>query len=101
MAPRVPGFGGAQHTGTNGLSVASLVLGILSIQMCFIFLPAILAVAFGIVGLIQITNRPGQAGRGIAIAGIILGGIGLVLPVLVFVAMRDADAAFETQTVIR
>jgi len=83
------------------MSIASLVLGILSIPMCFLFLPAILAIVFGFVGLGQIKNRPGQSGRGLSIAGIILGGIGLVLPVVVFYAMRDADAAFDTQTIIR
>lgn len=95
MPPGAPGFGEPRHTGTNGMSIASLVLGILSIPMCFLFLPAILAVAFGFVGLSQVKNRPGQSGRGLAIAGIILGGIGLLLIIAIVAGLGNYEFQFE------
>jgi hypothetical protein len=64
----------AQQT-TNGLAIASLVLGII-----WIFgLGSILAVIFGFVGRKQIRQSGGrQSGDGLAIAGIVLGLIGVV-----------------------
>jgi Domain of unknown function (DUF4190) len=60
-------------TGTNGFAIAALTLGILWI--CG--LGSLLAVIFGIVGLKQAKSR-GQAGKGLAIAGIVLGSLGLI-----------------------
>jgi len=64
---------------SNGYCVASLVLGVIGLPtMCF-FIPSVLAIVFGIVGMVQI-NRAGQTkGRGLAIAGIICGAAGLLL----------------------
>lgn len=53
--------------GTNGFAITALVLGILG----FLGL-AILALVFGYVGRAQIRRR-GQSGKGLAIAGIVLG----------------------------
>jgi hypothetical protein len=64
---------------TNGMAVASLVLGIVSI-FCFglLAIPPILAVIFGNVGKNQIAASQGtQKGRGMAIAGIVLGWVGI------------------------
>lgn len=61
------------RSGTNGLAVASLVLGIL--WLCGI--GSLLAVIFGIIALSQLSKQP-QGGRGLAIAGIVLGTIGIV-----------------------
>lgn len=77
--------------------MASLVLGILSVPLCFLFVPALLAVIFGIIGLSQIKGSPGQAGRGQAIAGIILGGISLVFIVVLLIAA--GSASFELDSV--
>ncbi|MGH9188847.1 MAG: DUF4190 domain-containing protein [Acidimicrobiales bacterium] len=66
---------------TNGMAVASLVCGILGLVLPFVFLPAILALVFGYVGRRQIADR-GEAGQGMATAGIVLGWVGLVLTVL-------------------
>jgi hypothetical protein len=60
--------------GTNGFAVASLVLGILWIW----WIGSALAVVFGHIALGQLKARP-QGGRGLAIAGLILGYIGLAL----------------------
>ena len=67
---------------TNGLAVASLVLGI--ITLCGI--GSILAVIFGYVGKGQIDRSGGtQSGRGLAIAGIVLGWVGIGILVLFIV----------------
>jgi Domain of unknown function (DUF4190) len=72
-----PGYGQAPPVGqtTNGLAIASLVLGIV-----WVFgLGSILAVIFGFVGRKQIRQSGGrQSGGGMAIAGIILGFVGVV-----------------------
>ena len=60
-----PGYGGAPRDGgTDGFAVASLVLGILS--------GSLLAIIFGIVAP-DPPERDGTGGRGLAIAGIVLG----------------------------
>jgi hypothetical protein len=76
------------------MSIASLVLGIVAIPLCFVFIPSILAVVFGAVGLNQIKNDPGQSGRGKAITGIVLGGISLALIVLLLI-VGSTDIAVE------
>ncbi len=71
----------------NGMAVAALVLGLVSIVlMCiwYIAIPCgILAVIFGIIG--RKNASEGASGRGMATAGLILGIAGLVLPVLLIV----------------
>ena len=62
MPPQVP---------TNGLAVASMVLGIL----CLYGIGSILALVFGYQAKGQIERSGGrESGRGMAIAGIVLGG---------------------------
>jgi hypothetical protein len=63
--------------GTSGLAIASLVSGILGFILWF---PAILAVIFGHVAIRQIALR-GQSGRGVAIAGLVLGYVVLLATV--------------------
>jgi len=84
MSSAVHGLGPAVPTGyvvvpisgasTNGLAVASMVLGILGLAG----LGSVLAIIFGHVALSKI-KRSGriQGGRGMAIAGVILGWVGL------------------------
>ena len=67
---------------TNGLSVAALVCGLAQFLLWFFllvpgFVTALLALSFGLGGLAQIRNR-GDGGRGLAIAGIVLGGLGVL-----------------------
>jgi DNA-directed RNA polymerase subunit RPC12/RpoP len=64
-----------EATGTsNGFCVASLVLGIIGLIPCTFLIPAILAVIFGIIGYNQVTKGASEGrGKGMAIAGIILG----------------------------
>ena len=76
----------------NGLAIASLVLGILWIY----WIGSILALIFGMVGKSQIDNAGGaQSGRGMAIAGIVLGWVGigiLLLFILVFGGIAGCGA---------
>jgi hypothetical protein len=78
---------------TNGLAVASLVLGIV-----WVFgLGSILAVIFGFVARRQIRESGGrQSGEGMALAGIILGFVG-VLGLILWIAL----VAFVATTIDR
>ncbi len=63
-------------TRTSGLAIASMVLGI----VWLLWLGSILAVIFGHVALSQIKRSAGAlTGRGMAIAGLILGYLGIVM----------------------
>ncbi len=77
-----------QQQSTNGMAIASLVLGIVGIVSvcfyCFGFIPALLAVIFGHIARGQIRRMGGQ-GDGMALAGLIMGYIIMGLAVLVMV----------------
>ncbi|MDB4303470.1 DUF4190 domain-containing protein [Desulfosarcina sp.] len=70
---------------TSGKAIASLVLGIASIFIGWIpilgWAAVILALVFGFGALKQIKHNPKIEGKGMAIAGIIMGFIGLI-PIL-------------------
>lgn len=75
----VPGYPGGPPQ-TNGWAVASLVTGIIGV--CLVpLLSSLAAVVTGIVGLAQAGRRRGS-GRGMAVAGLVLGAIGLVAPLV-------------------
>ena len=71
---------------TNGMATASMILGIASLVLagCLWFFPIlpILAIVFGHVSLTQI-NRQGTSGKGMAIAGMVTGYVGLFIALLV------------------
>lgn len=71
--------------GTNGMAIAALVLGILWIY----WIGSVLALVFGYLARQQIDRSGGQqAGRGLAVAGIVLGWIGVgVLSLIVFLGV--------------
>lgn len=77
-----PGYSGYPVQGpTNGFAIASLVLGILWIW----WVGSILALIFGYIARNQIRQR-NESGGGLAIAGIVLGwvGVGLLVIFLIF-----------------
>ncbi len=78
-----------QATSTNGLAIASMVLGILWLY----WIGSILALVFGYVAKGQIDKSGGrQTGRGMAIAGIVLGWLGVgIATVLIVLAVAFAD----------
>ena len=67
-------------TSTNGLAIASLVLGIVWVY----WIGSILALIFGLIARKQI-KQTGQTGMGMAIAGIVLGCVGLATLLLVII----------------
>jgi len=73
---------------TNGLAIAAMVLGIVWLW----WLGSILALIFGFVALKQIKERH-ESGRGMAVAGIVLGclgiGVGVVVLFLAFLLSRN------------
>ena len=91
----LPAYGGAGYgytpyvanRGTNGMAIASLVLGILWLD----WLGSVLALIFGYIALGQIKRRQ-QGGRGLAIAGIVLGWawIAVLVGVVVVVATSNS-----------
>jgi hypothetical protein len=76
---------------TNGLAVASLVLGI--VWLCGV--GSILALIFGCVALSRI-KRTGEGGRGMAIAGIVLGSIGAIVLVISIAALASSGDDDDT-----
>jgi hypothetical protein len=93
MPPPMP-YAPPAPSRTNGMAVASLVLGILALGLFFtIVFPiifGILAVIFGIMGISKASN--GADHKGLAIAGLVCGVLGIAA-MIVFVAV------FATTTV--
>ena len=73
--------------GSNGFAVASLVLGIVGLIAFCMVIPPVLALIFGIVGYNQLNKAGAQSGKGMAIAGIVLGCIGCLLSLWSFSRM--------------
>ncbi|MGA1837552.1 DUF4190 domain-containing protein [Herbiconiux sp. 11R-BC] len=69
---------------TNVLSIVALVLSILSFN--------IIAVIIGAIALSQI-KKTGESGRGLAIAGIIIGAIGVIFWIIIIIVVAVAAAA--------
>jgi hypothetical protein len=78
----------------NTLANASLVLGIVSLFASLLFLPAVVGVVLGILGLQRAGRTTPPAGKGKAIAGIVLSGVGLLVGIgLVNAIAEGGDAA--------
>lgn len=82
---------------TNGMAVASMVLGIVGLVTlcgCIGFVLAVVALVLGIVSYGSIRNSHGrQSGSGMAIAGMVMGAVPIVLLVVVLI-LSAVDAAF-------
>ena len=79
-----PGAQWAQPQKTNGMAIASLILSLAGIVT--VGAAGILGLIFGIVALRQI-SRTGDAGKGMAIAGIVVGSLMVVFSVFVIVGV--------------
>jgi len=94
LAPPDPAYASTQYLGyhpgrslrpTNALAIASLILSI----VWFFGLGSVLAVTFALVALSKITaSKGGQGGRGLAVAGLIIGICGLIGSVAFFVILN-------------
>lgn len=90
-APLSPG---REPSKTNGAAIASLILGILGLLLAVLIvgLPlALIAVILGFIALSSIgksqqTATP-QSGKGMAVAGLVTGGLGLVMGAVLVVAI--------------
>ena len=97
------GFGAPQGTGqTNGLAVAGMVTGICSIGFCWSpFLGAVLGIVGVVLGFVGLgkANQMGGTGRGMAIAGIVTGAIGILVSIVIFIialqAVNEANEILE------
>jgi hypothetical protein len=91
MAATPPDYSPPTST-TNGLAIASLVSSIAGWVICGIGF--ILGIVFGYIAKNQIDQSGGtQQGRGLAVAGIIIGWVGIGLGVLVLLIVIIASAA--------
>jgi hypothetical protein len=83
-----PGLAAGQGRRSNTLAVGSLVLGLVQFVGWIFVLPglvaAILAIVFGFVSMNQIT-RSGERGRGLAMAGVVLGFLAIIIAGLLVV----------------
>lgn len=80
---------------TNGLAIASMVLGIVWLYG----IGAVLALIFGYQAKKQIDGSGGrETGRGMAVAGIVLGWVGvagIVLLIVLFAVSFNSSSSFE------
>lgn len=74
--------GPAPATGTDPLAIVALVLGILALPFFWVFVLGIAAIVCGAIALSRI-GRTRRGGRGMAIAGVVLGAASLVLGALI------------------
>jgi hypothetical protein len=97
--PPPPGFGGMAGgppfaggfpaaPRRSGKAIAALVLGISGLLLCFVAVPAILAIIFGVLAMKEIKRSAGTvSGRGMAIAGLVLGIVGIISAVVFWIAI--------------
>lgn len=81
LAPQVAYYNANATAAASGWAIASMVCGIVSLFMCYLGgLCAIPGVVFGHIALKKINNAPyPMSGRGMAIAGLITGYLGVLI----------------------
>jgi len=102
--PPMPGAPAvAPASESNGFAVAALVLGILSLVMFFTiwlpFLLGVLAIVFGSLGISR-ANKIGGKQKGLAIAGLVCGAVGMVIAILFIVLIVNVASDPDFQDVI-
>lgn len=81
-----------QEGGNIGFAIASLICGIVSLVCCcFTLFSAILAIAAVVLGIITLCFK--YDGKGMAIAGIVTGGIGLLI--VIFAMIISGSSAYN------
>ncbi len=78
-------YGPTPPYGTNGKAIAALVTSLVGVVFCGCFVPSIIAMVLGFVAMAE-TKRTGQAGHGMALAGVIVGAVTLIVGVFVIIA---------------
>lgn len=103
FTPAAP-FGTSTGSGSNGLAVAALVVGIISLIGIFCFgiggiLFGLVAVVLGVLGMKKANAEPGAPQKGLAIGGIVTGALGLLIGIaflLFFVVIGSTADDLET-----
>ena len=76
---------------TSGLSVSAMILGIVGLVFIwapfFGFICSLLGIIFGGIGMSQTKKNPNLSGRGMAVAGLVCGIIGVVIWVILAAAI--------------
>lgn len=89
QAPAPTGYVPPPEHHSNGLAIAGLIIGIFAVILGFTIVGGtvlgVLALIFGFLGKKKATTNPSVGGRGMAIAGIVLGFIGIATAILVIV----------------
>ena len=93
--PPPPGYPPPQSASNKPLAVASLVCSLFG-WVC-LFIGALLGVIFGFIALAQI-KRTGQRGRGMAIAGIVIGAVLIVLGITLWTLAAPVRHAPSTDS---
>ena len=90
---------------TSGMAITSLVIGILSLVLCWVpvlgLLLSIPALVFGILALVKISKTQGLGGNVISIIGIILGGLALIVSLLITIGSLAYFGALSPSTMIQ
>src|SRR5690554_4621363 len=97
---------------SNGMATASLVLGIVSIALCFFWvvgvISGVLAIILALVAKSKIKADPNLGGSGAATAGLITGIIGTIVSVIIVIvavmfvgAVVDAAGSQELEDIFR
>ncbi len=86
----------------NNLAIAALVCGLAQFLLWFVvlipgFIAAVLAFIFGLVSMKQIRIR-GEGGRGMAIAGVILGALGILGGIILIILIAVGVSSSRTYT---
>lgn len=84
---------------TNGLAITSLVVAIVSFFLAFIVIGAlggVVAVVLGIIALRRVRDSAGaQGGRGLAISGIVVGGLSILIGAVLLAVFAFVGTAIE------
>ncbi|MDR0273092.1 MAG: DUF4190 domain-containing protein [Clostridiales bacterium] len=89
-------YGGAPVGGSPGLAIASLVLGLIGLLVCWCF--SCVQVIVAIIGLVLggVSLMKGNRGKGMAIAGVVLSGIALLVGIGLFIVGLIWGNAFSS-----
>lgn len=74
---------------TNGLAIASMILGIVWLY----WIGSLLALIFGYISRRQI-KQSGEKGAGFAVAGIVLGWVGMVIAILAVIGASNQTTSY-------
>ena len=89
--------GGFAEPKVSPLAIVSLVTGILGICGCGVFLFGIAGVVTGVIARKQINESQGQLkGSGLALAGLIVGAVGIVLGLVYWILIAAGGVDFST-----